>query len=205
MLRSAAQAVENTAQQFRDLARQYPTVARALSTGATTLPALINATRARREAEQRAAELRRLGEPLRQQAEAMRQQALAGQLTPQEAARQEARRASLRQAAATRGATTGTQQAMIEGRLEAERAQLSEGKLTNSIKMLNLANAYDEEAIRLKLSGDQRVRNALTNIFANLGQQAASAVGGQQQQAQTEAQLSEQRVTRRPDTRQGQA
>ncbi len=199
-LARGAQAVENTAQQFRDLARQYPTVAKMLSTGATTLPTLINAVRARRETEQAAQRLRQLGAPLREQGEALRQQALAGQLSPQEAAAQEAARARLRQGAATRGTTTGTQAAMIENQLGRQRAQLSETKLTNAVKLLNLGNAYDEEAIRLALSGNQRVRNAVANIFANLGQQTASTASPQQEQPVAQ---SDQRITRRPDTRQG--
>jgi len=200
LLTRGAQAIESTAQQYRDLARQYPTVAKLLSTGITTLPTLINAVRARRESEQAAQRLRQLGAPLREQGEALRQQALAGQLSPQEAAAQEATRARLRQTAASRGATTGTQAAMIDTQLGRQRAQLSETKLNNAVKLLNLGNAYDEEAIRVALSGNQRVRNAVANIFANLGQQTASTAAPQQEQPVAQ---SEQRITRRPDTRQG--
>lgn len=202
MMQTAAQAVENTAQQFRNLANQYPTVAKMLSTGATTLPALIQAARARRQSEAAAEQFRRLGEPLRAQGEAMRQQAMAGQLSPQQAARQEARRASLRQAAATRGATSGTQQAMIEGRLEAERAQLTESNYNNALKQLNLGNAYEEAAIKAKLAGDQEIANSVANIFANLGRDITSQAPRQQQAPVQTAGLSQQpEVTRRPEIR----
>lgn len=174
-LRTAAQAVEDTASQARQLAREYPTVARLLSTGATTLPSLIAAVRARRDAQKSADELRRLGAPLRQQGEALRQQALAGSLTPQQAAAQEASRARLRQQASTRGATTGTQQAMIEGQLARSRSEQSQTNLNNAVKLLNLANAYDEEAIRQTLAANQRINDRLTNVFANLGQAAAAS------------------------------
>lgn len=196
-LERGAQAVEDTATKARELATRYPTVARLLSTGATSLPALLNASRARREADRRAEELRRLGAPLREQGEALRQRALAGQLTPQQAAAQEAERARQRQAAASRGVTAGTQAQMIENQLARQRAQLSETNLNNAIKLLNLGNAYDEEAIRMKIAGDQRVSNTLANIFANLGQQAAAT----QTQPQS-PQGQETRVTRRPDVRQ---
>ena len=198
-LQTAAQGIESTAQQYRDLARQYPTVARLLSTGATTLPALVQSMRARRDAERRAEELRRLGAPLREQGEALRRQALAGQLTPQQAAAQEAERARLRQTAATRGATTGTQAAMIEGQLSRQRAQLSETNLNNAIKLLNLGNAYDEEAIRTKLASDQRINAVVGNIFANLGSTAAASSGatGGGTQDQRPA------VTRRPEVPRG--
>ena len=196
-LERGAQTVEDTATKARELATRYPTVARLLSTGATSLPALLNASRARREADRRAEELRRLGAPLREQGEALRQRALAGQLTPQQAAAQEAERARQRQAAASRGVTAGTQAQMIENQLARQRAQLSETNLNNAIKLLNLGNAYDEEAIRMKIAGDQRVSNTLANIFANLGQQAAAT----QTQPQS-PQGQETRVTRRPDVRQ---
>jgi hypothetical protein len=174
-LRTAAQAVEDTASQARQLAREYPTVARLLSTGATTLPALIASVRARRDAQKSADELRRLGAPLRQQGEALRQQALAGNLTPQQAAAQEASRARLRQQASSRGATTGTQQAMIEGQLARSRSEQSQTNLNNAVKLLNLANAYDEEAIRTSLAANQRINDRLANVFANLGQATAAS------------------------------
>jgi hypothetical protein len=208
-LRNAAQAVEDTAAQARELARQYPTVAKMLGTGATTLPALINAIRQKRQAERSADELRALGAPLRAQGEALRQQALAGQLTPQQAAQQEAARARLRQAGASRGATTGTQQAMIEGQLGRSRAQLSETNLNNAIKQLNLANAYDEAAIRAKLAADRDVSDTLGRIYTYIGQQ----YGGTSQQNQTppappaattkasDAVLQEKPVTPRPGQR----
>lgn len=208
-LRNAAQAVEDTAAQARELARQYPTVAKMLGTGATTLPALINAIRQKRQAERSADELRALGAPLRAQGEALRQQALAGQLTPQQAAQQEAARARLRQAGSTRGATTGTQAGMIESQLGRQRAQLSETNLNNAIKQLNLANAYDEAAIRAKLAADRDVSDTLGRIYTYIGQQ----YGGTSQQNQTppappaattkasDAVLQEKPVTQRPGQR----
>lgn len=198
-LQTAAQGIEDTAAQYRDLARQYPTVAKMLSTGATTLPALINAIRARREAEKSAAEFRRLGEPLRAQGESLRQQALSGTLTPQQAAAQEAARARLRQQASSRGATTGTQQAMIEGQLGRTRAQLSETNLNNALKQLNLANAYDEAAIKAKLAADSEISNSVANIFANLGRDITSQAPAPQRPQSPMATQPE--VTRRPDTR----
>ena len=198
-LQSAAQGIEDTAAQYRNLARQYPTVAKMLSTGATTLPALINAIRARRDAEKSAAEFRRLGEPLRAQGESLRQQALSGTLTPQQAAAQEASRARLRQQASTRGATTGTQQAMIEGQLGRTRAQLSETNLNNALKQLNLANAYDEAAIKAKLAADSEISNSVANIFANLGRDITSQAPAPQRPQSPMATQPE--VTRRPDTR----
>jgi len=201
MLAQGAQAVEGAAATARELAGKYPTVAKLLSTGATTLPTLINAIRARREGERAAEQFRQLGAPLRQQGEALRQQALAGQLTPQQAQQQEAERARVRQAAANRGVTTGTQQAMIENQLARQRAALGETNLNNAIKILNLANAYDEEAIRLKLASDQRINAIVGNIFANLGATTAEVVGvptgGGQQQRQP--------VTRRPEIPRGTA
>lgn len=200
-LRRGAQGIEDTARQMRELARQYPTVARLLGTGATTLPTLLNSMRARRDAERAGAQLRELGAPLRQQGEALRQQALAGQVTPQQAQQQEAERARMRQAAASRGVTTGTQQAMIENQLARQRAALGETNLNNAIKMLNLANAYDEEAIRVKLASDQRINAIIGNIFANLGATAAESAGvptgGGQEQRQP--------VTRRPEIPRGNA
>jgi len=168
------------------------------------LPALLSARRASREGEQAAEQLRALGAPLRQQGEALRQQALSGGLTPQQARQQEASRARLRQGAATRGATTGTQQAMIENTLSRERAGMAETNLNNALKQLNLANAYDEAAIRAKLLSDRQVAESLSNVYANL----ARSVGGTARQQQAPAPIQrasepifpDEPVTRRPDT-----
>lgn len=201
MLTRGAQAVEDTAAKARELAGKYPTVARLLSTGVSSLPALLGAARARRESEAAAAQFRRLGEPLRTQGEALRQQAMAGGLTPQQASAQEAQRARLRQTASTRGATTGTQAAMIENQLARARSELSQTNLNNAIRLLNLANAYDEEAIRAKLAGDVRINNYLGRIAANLGQVAGVTMGAPAEQQLPQDQGK--RITQRPELKQG--
>jgi len=201
----AAETVEGGFRRVDELARKYPNIANVLATTGQSLPALLQASRARKEGERAAQELRALGRPLREQGEALRQQALTGGLTPQQARQQEASRARLRQAASTRGATTGTQQAMIEGQLGRERAAMAETNLNNALKQLNLANAYDEAAIRAKLLSDRQVAESLSNVYANL----ARSVGGaaRQQQAPARIQrasapiLPEEPVTRRPDVR----
>ena len=201
----AAETVEGGFRRVDELARKYPNIANILATTGQSLPALLQASRARKEGERAAQELRALGRPLREQGEALRQQALTGGLTPQQARQQEASRARLRQAASTRGVTTGTQQAMIEGQLSRERAAMAETNLNNALKQLNLANAYDEAAIRAKLLSDRQVAESLSNVYANL----ARSVGGaaRQQQAPARIQrasapiLPEEPVTRRPDVR----
>ena len=160
---------------YGEFTQNYPMLSRLLTTGAASLPSLLAARSARREGRSAANELRALGAPLREQAEALRQQALTGGLTPQQARQEEARRASMRQAASTRGATSGTQQAMIENTLARERAGLSETNLNNAIKQLNLAIAYDEAAIRAKLQSDVQTANVLANILGNLAQATAGA------------------------------
>jgi hypothetical protein len=192
---------------YREFRQQYPMLERLLSTGAASLPAILQARRARREGSRAAEELRALGQPLREQGEALRQQALTGGLTPQQARQQEARRAQLRQSAAGRGATTGTQEAMIENSLARERAGLAEVNLNNAIKQLNLANAYDEAAIRAKLQSDAAAGDLLASIMGDLvrgtaGQQrdGQQGQGGQTQQGRTQTQtvLTDQPVTPRP-------
>jgi hypothetical protein len=189
---------------YGEFRKEYPMLERLLSTGAASLPAILQARRARREGSRAAEELRRLGQPLREQGEALRQQALSGGLTPQQARQQEARRAQLRQSAAGRGATTGTQEAMIENSLARERAGLAEVNLNNAIKQLNLANAYDEAAIRAKLQSDAAAGDLLARIMGNLvrstsGQQIEGQ-GNQTQQGNTQTQpvLTDQPVTPRP-------
>ena len=202
---NVAQTVEGGLRSVGEMARKYPNIANILATTGQSLPALLAARSQRREGERAAEQLRALGAPLRQQGEALRQQALSGGLTPQQARQQEASRARLRQGAATRGATTGTQQAMIEGQLARERAGMAETNLNNALKQLNLANAYDEAAIRAKLLSDRQVADSLSNVYANL----ARSVGGaaRQQQAPAPIQqssapiLPEEPITRRPDVR----
>jgi hypothetical protein len=167
-------------------------LSRLLTTGAASLPSILAARSARKEGRSAADELRALGQPLREQAEALRQQALTGGLTPQQARQEEARRASMRQAASTRGATSGTQQAMIENTLARERAGLSETNLNNAIKQLNLANAYDEAAIRARLQSDTQTANVLANILGNLAQATAgTSIPNQGQQNNQNRQTSQ--------------
>jgi len=200
-LQSAAQKIEGVGQQAQDLARQYPNIAGLLRTGATTLPAIINASRMRRETERQAAELQKLGAPLRAQGEALRQQALAGGLTPQQAAQQEAARARLRQTAATRGTTTGTQEGMIENQLARTRSQLAETNLNNAIKQLNLANAYDEQAIKLKLAAEQDIADIYGRIVSGLGRNIGSQEGQGQQTPAPQTRLNLPPATQRPQVR----
>jgi hypothetical protein len=190
---------------YGEFRQEYPMLERLLSTGAASLPAILQARRSRRETGSAAEELRRLGQPLREQGEALRQQALSGGLTPQQARQQEARRASLRQSASQRGSTTGTQQAMIENTLARERAGLAEVNLNNAIKQLNLANAYDEAAIRAKLQGDRETGDILASIMGNLVRSAAGQPReGQQQgggQQPTQPLFPQQNITQRPGER----
>jgi hypothetical protein len=177
---------------YQDFTQNYPMLSRLLTTGVSSLPAVLAARSSRREGRAAADELRALGRPLREQAEALRQQALSGGLTPQQARQQEARRASMRQAASTRGATSGTQQAMIENTLARERAGLSETNLNNAIKQLNLANAYDEAAIRARLQSDTQTANVLANILGNLAQATAgTSIPNQGQQNNQNRQTSQ--------------
>jgi hypothetical protein len=113
----------------------------------------------------------------------------------------------MRQAASTRGATSGTQQAMIENTLARERAGLSETNLNNAIRQLNLANAYDEAAIRAKLQSDTQTSQILASIMGDLARATAGQPrGGQQTQQLTQPQIQPQMtqepaVTRRPEVR----
>jgi hypothetical protein len=177
---------------YGEFTQNYPILSRLLTTGVSSLPAVLAARSSRREGKAAADELRALGRPLREQAEALRQQALTGGLTPQQARQQEARRASMRQAASTRRATTGTQNAMIENTLARERAGLSETNFNNAIKQLNLANAYDEAAIRARLQSDTQTANVLANILGNLAQATAgTSIPNQGQQNNQNRQTSQ--------------
>lgn len=196
-----AEGAESRIGEVRQLAKQYPNIANLLSTGGATLPALLNAVRARREGRRAADELRQLGAPLRQEAENLRQQAISGGLTPQQAREQEATRARLRQQAATRGTTTGTQQAMIEGQLQRTRSELGQVNLQNALRQLQVANAYDEAAIRAKLMSDDQIARSLQSVLANLSQNVGGREsGGQRQpapQATTAGIMPEEPVTQR--------
>lgn len=184
--------LQTAERRYQQFTQSYPMLSRLLTTGAASLPSLLAARSARREGRAAADELRALGAPLRQEAENLRQQALTGGLTPQQARQEEARRASMRQAASTRGATTGTQQAMIENTLARERAGLAETNLNNAIKQLNLANAYDEAAIRAKLQSDVQTANVLANILGNLAQATAgTSIPNQGQQNNQNRQTSQ--------------
>jgi hypothetical protein len=166
---------------YQDFTQNYPMLSRLLTTGAASLPSLLAARSARREGGAAADELRALGAPLRQEAENLRRQALTGGLTPQQARQEEARRASMRQAASTRGATSGTQQAMIENTLARERSGLAQTNLENAMRQLNLANTVSEAAIRARLASDRDVDRYLSNIYTNLIRTASGGQGNFQQ------------------------
>lgn len=184
-----------------DVFRKYPRLAQLAGYSAQGLVGLLQANRARRQGEQEARQFSRLGEPLKAQGEALRQQALAGNLTPQQAAQQEAARARARQAAATRGTTTGTQATMIENQLARSRSELSQTNLNNALKMLNLANAYDEAAIKAKIASDREADEYLAQIFGNIGAQLGGAAPTQRPQRQPAQPTPE--ITRRPELPRG--
>jgi hypothetical protein len=165
-------------QSFR---QEYPMLSRLLTTGVASLPAAYFAGRARREGRGAESELRAMAQPIREQAEALRQQALTGGLTPQQARQEEARRASMRQAASTRNATSGTQKAMIENTLARERSGLAQTNLENAMRQLNLANTVSEAAIRARLASDRDVDRYLSNIYTNLIRTASGGQGNFQQ------------------------
>lgn len=195
-----AQQLESKLGGISDLAKQYPRLAQLAGYSAQGLVGLLQAARARRQGREEAKQFSRLGEPMRAQGEALRTQALSGTLTPQQAAQQEAQRARLRQTAATRGVTTGTQAGMIENQLARSRSELSQTNLNNALKMLNLANAYDEAAIKAKIASDREADDYLSQIFANIGGQVASAAPTQRTPRTTQ-QTPE--ITRRPELPRG--
>ena len=166
---------------YGEFTQNYPMLSRLLTTGAASLPSLLAARSARREGGAAADELRALGAPLRQEAENLRRQALTGGLTPQQARQEEARRASMRQAASTRNATSGTQKAMIENTLARERSGLAQTNLENAMRQLNLANTVSEAAIRARLASDRDVDRYLSNIYTNLIRTASGGQGNFQQ------------------------
>lgn len=185
-----------------ELSRQYPNISNLISSGVSSLPQLLAAARARREGRRAAEELRQLGAPLRQEAENLRQQAISGGLTPEQARQQEASRARLRQQAATRGATTGTQQAMIESQLQRTRSELGQANLQNALRQLNLANAYDEAAIKAALASDREVDDLLASVFESISAQMQGRKP--QPRRQTPIQQPTPEITRRPELPRGQ-
>lgn len=170
-----AETVESKFKGVEELAQKYPRLAQAAGYGAQGLVGMLQAARARKQGREEAARLSALGEPLRTQGESLRQQALSGTLTPQQAAQQEAARARLRQTAAGRGAVTGTQAGMIETQLGRQRSELSQVNLNNALKQLNLANAYDEAAIKAAMAADREADDILGSIASNIGSQLAGS------------------------------
>jgi hypothetical protein len=91
---------------------------------------------------------------------------------------------------------------MIENTLARERAGLAQTNLENALRQLNLANAYDEAAIKAKLQADRETGDILASIMGDL---VRNTVGqkteGQQQgggQQPTQPLFSQQGITQRP-------
>jgi hypothetical protein len=94
---------------------------------------------------------------------------------------------------------------MIENTLARERAGLAQTNLENALRQLNLANAYDEAAIKAKLQGDRETGDILASIMGDLVRSAAGQPrGGQQQgggQQPTQPLLPQENITQRPGER----
>jgi len=196
-----AETLESKLGGVSDLAAKYPRLAQAAGYSAQGLVGMLQAARARKQGRDEAARLSALGAPLRAQGESLRQQALSGTLTPQQAAQQEAQRARLRQSAAGRGAVTGTQAGMIETQLGRQRSELSQVNLNNALKQLNLANAYDEAAIKATMAADREADDYLGQIASNIGSQLASATPVQRAPRAQRPATPE--ITRRPELPRG--
>jgi len=202
-LQSAAQTAESKLGGIADLAQRYPRLAQAAGYSAQGLVGMLQAARARKQGREEAARLSALGAPLRAQGESLRQQALAGGMTPQQAAQQEAQRARLRQTAAGRGAVTGTQAGMIENQLGRQRSEFAQINLNNALKQLNLANAYDEAAIKATMAADREADDYLGQIAGNIGSQLASSTPVSR--APRTPRQATPEITRRPELPRGEA
>lgn len=200
-----AQQAESKLGNIAEITRKYPRLAQLAGYSTQGLIGLLQSARARKQGREEAARFAELGRPLREEAQNLRTQALAGQLTPQQAAAQEAARARARQSAASRGVTTGTQATMIENQLARQRSELSQTNLNNALRQLNLANAYDEAAIKASLSADREADDLLADVFQSIAQQAqggAAQIGRAQRPQQPQQAPAE--ITRRPEIPRGQ-
>jgi hypothetical protein len=198
-----AETLESKLGGISNIAAKYPRLAQAAGYSAQGLVGMLQAARSRKQGREEAARLSALGAPLRTQAESLRQQALAGGMTPQQAAQQEAQRAKLRQSAAGRGAVTGTQAGMIENQLGRQRSELSQVNLNNALKQLNLANAYDEAAIKATMVADREADDLLSQIAGNIGSQLASSTPVSR--APRTPRQATPEITRRPELSRGEA
>lgn len=195
-------AAPSAADRLGQFARENP---RLVGYGAQGLIGALQAARMRSQTRRDAERLRALGAPMRAEGENLRQQALAGNLTPQQARQLEAGLARSRQAAAGRGTTTGTQEAMLQNVAQRTKADLLQTNLANSLKLLNLANAYDEAAIKAQLAADREADDILASIFGNIAQDYAASETRQRPQAPAPQQrqapaapMGNQEITQRP-------
>ena len=170
-----AETIESKFKGVEALAQKYPRLAQAAGYSAQGLVGMLNAARMRKQSREEAARLSALGAPLRAQGQNLLQQATTSGLTPQQAAQQEAARARLRQSAAGRGAVTGTQAGMIENQLGRQRSEMGQINYNNALKILNLANVYDEAAIKAAMAGDREADDLLFAIAGNIGSSLAGS------------------------------
>ena len=96
---------------------------------------------------------------------------------------------------------------MLSNVAQRTKADLLQTNLANSLKLLNLANAYDEAAIKAQLAADREADDLLADIFGNIAMDVSA--GGQRQQAPTQprpqpqARPADQEITRRPELPRG--
>jgi len=96
---------------------------------------------------------------------------------------------------------------MLQNVAQRTKADLLQTNFANSLKLLNLANAYDEAAIKAQLAADREADDLLADIFGNIAMDVSA--GGQTQQAPTQprpqpqARPADQEITRRPELPRG--
>ena len=64
---------------------------------------------------------------------------------------------------------------MIENQLGRQRSEMGQINYNNALKILNLANAYDEGAIKAAMAGDREADDLLFAIAGNIGSSLAGS------------------------------
>lgn len=159
--------------------QQNPLVAKLLGAGLTGGLGAIVSGRGQQAATNLQKDLAKLGATQRQQGQALVASAQRGELTAPQMQQLEAFRAQQAQALAGRGLTGGTAEQQLTAQVENMRQQLLQQNLQQGLQLLQIGDAYTQQAITAGYNASQAAQNT-SGRFYSAALQALGAMPTQQ-------------------------
>ena len=159
--------------------QQNPLLSKLLGAGLTGGLGAIMSGRGQQAATRLQSDLAKLGATQRQQGQALVAAAQRGELTAPQQQQLEAFRAQQAQALASRGLSGGTAEQQLAGQVENMRQQLLQQNLQQGLQLLQIGDAYTQQAITAGYNASQAAQNT-SGRFYSAALQALGAMPSQQ-------------------------